>query len=256
MARVVALLVLIGGVAAGQAGCGGAPPRDAPEPRTTNQTAQTNTQLAIGYIREGQYERAFNKLQRALKADPDYPLAHNAMAVLYGRLNEPHKAEAHYRRALHLDPSDSQAHNNYGQFLCREGRYEEAEHQFHEAVENHLYDAPQAAYTNAGLCMQRAGRLDQAEKYLRQALQVDPKFPYALLSMAEISYKRGHPLSARGYLQRYAEVGPKTPGSLWLGIRIERTLGDRSAADSYAMLLKANYPDSREAQLLQESEAQ
>ena len=53
-----------------------------------------------------------------------------------------------------------------------------------------------------------------------------------------------------GYLQRYLEVGKHTSKSLWLGIRIERDLGDNNAASSYAMLLKAKYPDAPETREL------
>lgn len=239
-----------------QTGCTSTPAREgAGSGGTDNEVAALHTRLGIGYMREEQNERAFDRLQRALEADPDYALAHLSMALLSERLNEPEKAEHHYRRAVRLDPRYSEAHNNYGRFLCQRGRYEQAEEHFLKAVANPLYDAPQAAYTNAGRCMHRAGQMDKAEQYLRKALQIDPKFAVALLDMADISYRKGRILSARGYLQRYQEVAPNTPRSLWLGIRIERTLGDRNAASSYAMLLRNNYPDSREAQLLQESEA-
>ena len=53
--------------------------------------------------------------------------------------------------------------------------------------------------------------------------------------------------------ERYLELADHTAKTLWLGIRVERDLGDRNTASSYAMLLKANYPDSRETRLLLES---
>ncbi|MCG8324683.1 MAG: type IV pilus biogenesis/stability protein PilW, partial [Thiotrichales bacterium] len=62
-------------------------------------------------------------------------------------------------------------------------------------------------------------------------------------------------LSARGYLQRYTGSNSHNAGSLWLGIQIERALGDRDAEASYALLLRNNFPDSREARLLRESSA-
>jgi type IV pilus assembly protein PilF len=54
-------------------------------------------------------------------------------------------------------------------------------------------------------------------------------------------------------LQRYLEVGAHTAQSLWLGIRIERELGDRDALASYSLQLEKSYPDSEEARLLLES---
>ena len=39
-------------------------------------------------------------------------------------------------------------------------------------------------------------------------------------------------------------------------VQIEHELGDKNAASSYAMLLRANYPDAPETKLLLESDIQ
>lgn len=221
--------------------------------QSPSRLAEVHTQLGIGYLREGKLEQAHNRLQRALDADPNYSTAHNAMGLLQEQLKNPKEAEKHYRRAISLNPTDSAAQNNYGTFLCRQGRYEEGDAQFIKATENPLYQSPERAYANAGVCMKLAGDYDKAERYLRKALQINPKIPQALIAMSELSYDKDRYLAARAYLQRYLEVAPHTSQSLWLGVRIERELGDKNTASSYALLLKSNYPDSRETQLLLES---
>ena len=215
--------------------------------------AQLHTQLGVGYMREGNLELAWKRLQRAVEVDPDYADAHNALAILYERLGRPEKSEQHYRKAIALNPTNSAAHSNYGAFLCRANRHEEAEEHFLKAISNPLYAEPEVALANAGLCMYSAGNADKSESYLRRALVINPRLPGPLLTMAALSLDKDRALAARGYLQRYLEVASHTSGSLWLGIRIERALGDRNAAASYALLLKANYPDSQETQMLLES---
>jgi type IV pilus assembly protein PilF len=121
------------------------------------------------------------------------------------------------------------------------------------AVENPLYDKPAIAYTNAGICKLRANDPAAAETYFRAALRADPRFGVALLNMAQLSFDNQQYLPARAYMQRYEEVSKHNSRSLWLGIRIEKMLGDKDAVSSFAMLLKASYPDSRETQLLLES---
>lgn len=230
---------------------GVSPDAGASEP--TSRIAELQTRLGIEYLRQGKLELAYNRLTRALQADPDYSTAHNAMALVEERLKRPDRAEQHYRRALAANPGDSAAHNNYGLFLCRRERFEESEEQFTQAAGNPLYDQPEVAYANAGVCMKRAGNLDDAETYLRRALEINPKVPPALIAMSELSYEKGRYLPARAYLQRYLEVASHNAHSLWLGIRIERELGDKNTASSYALRLKANYPDSKETKLLLES---
>jgi type IV pilus assembly protein PilF len=211
-----------------------------------NRLAVINTQLGVGYMQEGQLELAWQRLNKALDLDATYSPAHNAMALLYERLGETDKASYHYRRATELNPADSSAQNNYGQFLCRQGKAEEAEKRFLASVRNPLYPTPDVAYTNAGLCLYQSGNLEKAETYLRQALQINPRIAPALLRMSELSLETDRALVARGYLQRYLEVGKHTPRTLWLGVRIERQLGDRNAVASYSMSLKGNFPESPE----------
>ncbi|MEM7407758.1 MAG: type IV pilus biogenesis/stability protein PilW [Pseudomonadota bacterium] len=226
------------------------------EVQAVDRIAALNTQLGIGYLREGRNELAYKKLSRALEIQPDYSGAHNAIALLYERLGQVQHAEKHYRSALDFTPQDSQARTNFGSYLCRHKRLPEALEQFEAALSNPLYDSRATALTNAGLCLYRSGEVAQAEEYLRRALDDNPRTSAALLTMGEISAANGRELSARGYLQRYLENGRHSPQSLWLGVRIENVLGDRNAASSYALLLKANYPDSRETQQLLQSEAQ
>jgi type IV pilus assembly protein PilF len=220
---------------------------------TLNQLAVVNTQLGLGYLSNGQLELAFERLNTAVEADPNYATAQNGLALVYDRLNKPEKAEQHFKRAIELNPSDSAAQTNYGAFLCQHGRIDEGEKYFKMAVENPLYNKPAMAYSNAGMCRLRADDARGAEVYFRAALRADPKFPVALINMAEISFEDQAYMAARAYLQRYEEVGKHTASSLWLGIRIEEMLGDKDAVSSLAMMLRSTYPDSPETRLLLES---
>ncbi len=225
-----------------------------PTPQTANKLADVQTKLGIGYLREGRLDLAYDRLTRALAADPGYSTAHNAMGTLHERLGDMEKAEKHFSTAVSLNPSDSSAQSNYGSFLCRTGRYQEGEQRFLQALKNSLYDRPEVAYSNAGLCMKTAGDMDKAETYFRAALQRNPKLPAALQGMAEISFQHKRYLPARAYLQRYQELAALDAPTLWLGVRVERELGDRDAAERYAARLRQEFPDSHETRLLEGSQ--
>ena len=189
-----------------------------------------------------------------VELDPGFSTAHNAMGLLQERLRNMPKAEEHFARAIELNPLDSAAQTNYGSFLCRTGRYAEGEQRFLQALKNSLYTRPEVAYTNAGLCAMNAGESSKAETYFRSALEFDPKIPTVLIGMADISENLQRHLPARAYLQRYLEVAQHTARSLWLGVRIERALGDRRTEQEYSTRLKSRFPDSLETQQLLESE--
>ncbi|MCZ6718649.1 MAG: type IV pilus biogenesis/stability protein PilW [Gammaproteobacteria bacterium] len=216
--------------------------------------AAANVELGLAYMQENENDVALQKFEKALKADPDYVPAHIATGLLYQRLGKLDQAEKYYKQALRLEPDNPRALNSYGQYLCQTGKITEAEKYLLKAAENPLYGAPEVAYTNAGICALREGDSVKAEEYFRKALQFNPNVTLALFQMTRISYEKQRYLSARGYLQRYFEVSDHSPEVLWLGIRIERELGDKDAVASYSLALRANYPDSDEAQLLLESE--
>lgn len=54
----------------------------------------------------GQLDEAAAKLQEAIAADPNYPLAHSGLAVVLQRLGRHEEAIAHARRACELEPND------------------------------------------------------------------------------------------------------------------------------------------------------
>jgi tetratricopeptide (TPR) repeat protein len=56
---------------------------------------------------DGQYELAIEKLTELLAGDELHALAHSALAVLYGKVNQHEKAIAHAVRTSELEPNDS-----------------------------------------------------------------------------------------------------------------------------------------------------
>lgn len=235
------------------AGCASSAERKRDKERAL-EGAAAYTQLGVEYLREGRYELSLTKLQQALELDPGYAKAHGAIAILYEKVGDKELAEKHYKKALHLEPDDSGAQNNYGQFLCFQERYKEANEQFMKAASNPFYASATVPLTNAGLCAKRIPDAKQAEEYFRQALERDPKFAPALLQMAIATFEEGRFLSARAYLERFQQVTEHNPDSLWLAVRTEFALKDRVASGRYAVMLKETFPKSEQAILLLEWE--
>ncbi|RMG30376.1 MAG: type IV pilus biogenesis/stability protein PilW [Gammaproteobacteria bacterium] len=237
-------------VAALLAGCAAQPVDE-----RARQAAEINTDLGIRYMQHGMKAVALEKLQKALREDPGYARAHGAIAVLYEQLGEMDEADRHFRQAIRLAPKDPSTLNNYGGFLCRRGKVDAAIAQFRKAAAHPLYDRPALALANAGVCAYRAGRLRQSERLFRAALEKDPRQPAALFHMARLMLDRQDYLRARAYVQRLLEVTGPRPDVLWMGIQVERALGDRDAVASYALLLRHRFPNSPEARRLKALDA-
>lgn len=211
--------------------------------------ARVHTELAANYFGIGNVGVALEEVQEALRADRNYGPAYNVAGLVYAQLKEDRLAEESFQRALSINSSDSDARHNYGMFLCQRKQEKEAIRQFMMAVRNPLYATPDRSYINAGVCARRAGDLAGAEEFFVLALKVRPDQPQALYQMADLSYGRGDYGQARSYLGRLPRVAENAE-TLWLGVRIERRLGDRNSEASYAQRLRDRFPDSREARAL------
>jgi len=234
------------------AGCGSAPGGIKKESAATQRqdAARVHTDLGQQYLAQGRLELALEKLQKALSYDSDYVDAHTVIAVLYESIGDDTKAEQHYRRATQLRPKGGAELNNYGTFLCRTGRYDEAEDYFQRAVADPFYRTPAVALANAGSCLLKAGRHEEAAKTLRRALQYDPNHAVTLLQLAHVSYENGDYFSARGFMQRYETSVPASADALMLARNIELKLGNADGVRNYTRKLLQGFPDSQEAQSL------
>jgi type IV pilus assembly protein PilF len=209
-----------------------------------------NTQLGINYMHQGELSVAKDKLDRAVKQDPNYAPAHSARAMLYDRLGNSEVADAEFRTALRLSPNDPDMVNNYAVYLCQNGRTDEAVKKFQEAAANPLYRTPEAAYTNAGVCLRAAKRDDEARALFSKALQVKPSYGEAAYQLANLMFQHKELTQARGLVDAFLGNFPQTADLLLLGVRVARAQGDAQASQKYARKLQLDFPGSDQARAL------
>jgi type IV pilus assembly protein PilF len=214
------------------------------------EAARVHTELGKAYLQQGKLDVALEKLNMALSFDADYADAHTLLGMLYERINDQAKAEEHYKRAVQLRPKAGAEANNYGAFLCKIGRYDEAETYFQRALADPFYNTPTAALNNSGVCLLRAGKRDRAEPVLRQALDRDPTDTEALIQLAFMLYEEGDYMKARAFVQRFEALAPPQPDALLLGRNIELHLGDSQGAEDYTRRLLEGFPGSEQARSL------
>lgn len=212
--------------------------------------ARIHTELGALYFQNSHWSAALDELRIALNADSGYVQAYSVRGLVYAQLKEYAKAEDDFQRALSLAPGDPEVNNNYGWYLCETGKPRQSIAYFLQAVKNPLYETPDRAYTNAGMCAVKAGDLDGAQSYLLNALRfARDGAPNTRLELAKLFYQRGINEESRIYLNdALKQMEPPTPEALWLGLRLERRLGNRSGEGGYAAQLRSRYPTSPEYQ--------
>ena len=218
-------------------------------------SAKVHTELAGLYYERAQLGIALDELKQALQADADYAPAYSVRGLVHMALREDTEAEEDFQKSLHLDNADSDTHNNYGWFLCQHDREKEAIPQFMAAIKNPLYTTPGLAYLNAGLCSRKAGNNKDAEDFLQKARLVQPEMTQALYALADLSFANADYFAARKYFADFSQKTDNlTAEQLWLGVRINRKVGDHNSEASYSTQLRNRFPDARETQLLIQGE--
>ena len=213
-----------------------------------------NTSLGIAYLRQGDIPLAKEKLDRALKENPNNPKVHSARGMLFDRMGQQSQAESEFQAALRLAPNDPDTSNNYAVYLCQIGKDTEGVKRFEAVARNALYLTPWVAYTNAGVCSHAAKHDDVAIAAFKEALQARPNFPEAAFQLASLQFTNGDVAGARSSIDTYLGAFDETPDLLLLGVRVAKAQNDRVALVLYSRKLRLNFPSSPQAKVLAEIE--
>jgi type IV pilus assembly protein PilF len=224
------------------------------EEPSDEEAAVANMNLGVGYLRQGRPDAAVDALERAVDLDPRLANAHSALALAYDQLEEADRAEDHHRRAAQLEPSNADVQNSYAVFLCRQGRWADAERYFERALDDDRSALRAATYVNAGNCARGANEFAKAEERYRAAIEIDASNTDAMAGMVEVALHNENYLQARAFVQRLFLTKPPTSYHLLVCYIVEQRLGDTAAADGCARQLRNGFPNSTEAIRLRELE--
>ena len=242
----LAPLLFLAMVLAGCVTTGKVNPMDTRQGR--EQARDAYIQLGLGYLQQGETERAKVPLKKALELDASSADANAALALVFQAEGESDLAEQAFHKALSARPGDSRILNNYGGFLYERKRYKDAYEKFQQAVQDPLYPERSRVFENLGMTALMLGRRDESRELLDKALRLNPQQPRALLEMAELSYESQQYVPARDYYERFSQLSEQNARSLLLGTRLAKLFDDKNRAASFGLQLKRLYPGTPEYQ--------
>lgn len=216
---------------------------DEPEER---RRARVRLELATGYFEQGQTTVALDEVKQAINIDRSYGAAHNLQGLIFMRLNEPRLAEASFQQALRLSARDADSLHNLGWLYCQEARYDDALRQFGLALQVPNYAAAARTLMAQGVCQARAGRLQAAEDSLARSFELDAANPITNYNLALLLHQRGEHTRAQFYIRRLNNSDQANAETLWLGIKVERSMGNQEAVGQLADQLRKRFPESPE----------
>jgi len=193
-----------------------------PEKEKLMAAAKVNVQLGMAYLERKDIQRARQKLILALDQAPNLPEAWYAMGYFLEMMDEGPAANRYYQKSLALGPHRGDVLNNYGTYVCRLGRYQEAIPYFMKAIADKTYLDPSSAYENAALCAMKIPALSQAENYFQHALAENPNRYSALLGLGEVYFMQKKYAFAHEKLQEFLDVSTPTVQSFLLEKRLDQ----------------------------------
>lgn len=173
--------------------------------------AEIHYQLALQAQHAGNAQDAYKSLQRSLELNPDYPEAHNVIAILlHLSFNRPEEAIKHYQQALELRPTFSEAKTNLANVYLSQARYDEAIPLYEQALNDMLYPTPFIAQGNLGWALYKKGEKERGVQSIKAAVTLNPNFCLGYRNLGTIYEESGEVSEACRYLARYREACPET----------------------------------------------
>ena len=216
----------------------------APERTLTADSWLLKALSLIGTERENSEEES-HCYREALRLRPDYPEAHNNMAILRKAQGDDDAAAQHYREALRLRPEYPEAHYNYAVLLQSRGSHQGATDHYRRAlaIRSEYIDAH---YSYANL-LRANGELVEAESHYLDALRLRPEYAevhnnYAML--LEDTEKQG---DAQLHYLEAMRIRPDYPEAHYNYAILKENQGAPADAESHyleALRLRPDYPEA------------
>ena len=133
-------------------------------------------QLGVFYDSRQQHSKAAEQFRTVLRLAPSDPQAYDYLGLSLEALGEFDKAEASYRLGLARNAGprfDPMLHYNYGRFLVKHGRLDDAKAHFDEAVK--LSPGVRAVHYERAKLAAKLGDLKGARAYAERALELEDR---------------------------------------------------------------------------------
>lgn len=168
--------------------------------------ARTNAKLGLGYLAKGYYPQSKERLLSAIRDDSHIAAGWYGMAYYLEKTGDTKAADEYYKKALSAEPHSGEAKNNYGTYLCRMHRYQDALRYFDSAAKEPTYLDAASAYQNAGTCALMIPDVKLAKTYFHAALSNNPNMLFSLLSLARLSHQSGDNAAAERYFDDFKKI--------------------------------------------------
>lgn len=193
-------------------------------------------ELGVVELSNSRPQSALKEFQDAVDYDPALAKAHHALGLVfhksYGRMEQ---AEKSFKKAIELEPNYSEAWNNLGVLFSEQGRFDEAEAAFKQALNDPHYNTPYLAQSNLGWVYHLNGRTAEGKQLIRNAVLINRGYCLGHKLLARILESEGHFDEAGRSWERFDQYCPEQPEALLRAA--QRYLSEGDAAKAWRAVL-------------------
>jgi tetratricopeptide (TPR) repeat protein len=149
---------------------------------------EAHSNLGVAYASQGQWDRAIEEYQTALRLKPEYFTAHNNLGVAYASQGQWDRAIEEYQTTLRLRPDSEDAHYNLGVAYASQGQWDRAIEEYQTALR--LRPDSEDSHYNLGVAYASQGQWDRAIAEFQAALRLKPDLYEARQRLNDIVSRR------------------------------------------------------------------
>ena len=154
----------------------------------TPDNADAHNNLGQRYQERGEYNKAIEAYQQAIKMRPNFYSAYNNLAVCYGKLKMYPQAEEALRKCIAIKPDDFYAMNNLAVMYIETGRLQDGMRLAEQAVK--IEPGYANGHVTLGSVYAMTQRFDDAEREFREALRIEPDNRAATENLSRLAQAR------------------------------------------------------------------
>jgi Tfp pilus assembly protein PilF len=158
---------------------------------------------------KGEIDEVISLWEKAVKAVPEFWMAHLKLAISQEAKGLIHEAHGNYEKALSLNPNRQIVKYHMAQNLIKLGELGRAEELLRLAIKNEPQNSK--SYQSLALLLARKSRFEESESLFKQTLTIKPDFGKAHFNFAVLLMKLKRPQEAITHMKLAIDLGVKDP---------------------------------------------
>ncbi len=166
--------------------------------------AQRHYESALDFFEQGQYDKALQQIDKAIKNSPNNPDFYSTKGVFLHRMNDITHAIEAYQSAIRVAPDHTFSHYNLGLIYMKLNKVVQAIQEWEAVI--HVKPRDTDAIFNVAVALSHLGKSKQAIPFYRKVIEIEPGHVQALQNLGVIYRDEGDFGKAKFHLQKLREL--------------------------------------------------